>query len=56
VTEELRKKTGYVTVTAFPFGFTKTRQNTLLMVVLQPRCEFQPKKQDVKRATRTAGL
>jgi hypothetical protein len=40
VTEELRKyveqKPGHATLTALPFGFTKTRQNPLMMVVLEP--------------------
>jgi len=57
----MEQKPGHVTVTAFPFGFTKPRQNPLMVVVLEPHSEFQPnkqKKQDVKRATRiiTTGL
>jgi len=64
-TEELRKyteqKPAHVTLTAFPFGSTKTRQNPLMMVVLEPSSEFKPnkqKKQDVKVVTRiiTTGL
>jgi hypothetical protein len=59
VTEELRKyveqKPTHATLTAFPFGFTKTCQNSLTMVVLEPSSEFKPnkqKKQDVKAVTR----
>jgi hypothetical protein len=59
VIEELRKyveqKPGHATLTTFPFGFTKTRQNPLMMMVLEPSGEFKPnkqKKQDVKAVTR----
>jgi len=59
VTEELRKyveqKPRHATLTALPFGLTKTRQNPLTMVVLEPSREFKPnkqKKQDVKAVTR----
>jgi hypothetical protein len=49
VTEELRRymeqKPGHTTVTAFPFEFTKTRQNPLMMMVLEPSSEIQPNKQ-----------
>ena len=57
----MEQKPRHATLTAFPFGFTKTRQNPLMMVVLQPSGEFKPnkqKKQDVKAVTRiiTTGL
>jgi hypothetical protein len=51
----VEQKPGHATLTAFSFGFTKTRQNPLMMVVLEPSGEFKPskqKKQDVKAVTR----